>query len=205
MKDIKLLFLDIGGVLLSDGWNHKARMEAVERFGLDPIPFEKDHSVAFPLFENGKLNLEQYLDSVIFNKPRSFSKADFREFMFSKSTLLPHFLPWLIEWKQKNKIRVFAVNNEGKEFNDYRIDKFGLDQLFDAFISSCEVGYSKPDPCIFRLALGIAHVAPAHCLYFDDRAIHVAIAKQLGIKAFVHEGFEQSKKILESINQSTHE
>lgn len=205
MKDIKLLFLDIGGVLLSDGWNHQARMEAVDRFGLDPIPFEKDHSVAFPLFENGKLNLEQYLDSVVFNKPRSFSKADFRAFMFSKSTLLPHFLPWLIEWKQKSQIRVFAVNNEGKEFNDYRIDKFGLDQLFDAFISSCEVGYSKPDPCIFKLALGIAHVEPKHCLYFDDRAIHVAIAKQMGIHAFVHEGFEQSKTILESINQSTHE
>lgn len=205
MKDIKLLFLDIGGVLLSDGWNHKARMEAVEKFGLEPIQLEKDHAVAFPLFENGKLSLDQYLESVIFNKPRSFSKADFSEFMFAQSTQLPHFLPWLIEWKQKTNIRIFAVNNEGKEFNDYRIDKFGLDRVFDAFISSCEVGFSKPDPCIFRLALGIAHVAPEHCLYFDDRAIHVAIAKQMGIKAFVHEGFEQSKTILESINQLTHD
>lgn len=205
MKEIKLLFLDIGGVLLSDGWNHKARMEATEKFGLEPIQLEKDHAVAFPLFENGKLSLEQYLDSVIFNKERAFSKDEFRAFMFSKSTELPHFLPWLIDWKQKNNIRIFAVNNEGKEFNDYRIDKFGLDRCFDAFISSCEVGFSKPDPCIFKLALGIAHVAPEHCLYFDDRAIHVAIAKQMGINAFVHQGFEQSKTILESINQSTHE
>lgn len=199
MENIKLLFLDIGGVLLSDGWNHKARMQAIEKFGLEAVQFQKDHAVAFPLFENGKLNLQQYLDSVIFNVERSFTQEDFREFMFSQSTQLPSFLPWLIEWKKKSKIKIFSINNEGKEFNDYRIKKFGLHECFDAFISSCEVGFSKPDPCIFKLALGIAQEEPQNCLYFDDRAIHVAIAKQMGINAHVHQGFEQSRTILESI------
>lgn len=205
MKNIKLLFLDIGGVLLSDGWNHKARMQAIDQFGLEPIQFQKDHAVAFPLFENGKLNLEQYLDSVIFNVDRSFSKQEFSEFMFSKSEQLPQFLPWLIDWKKKTGIKIFSINNEGKEFNDYRIKKFGLHECFDAFISSCEVGYSKPDPSIFKLALGIVQEEPQNCLYFDDRAIHVAIAKQMGINAHVHHSFEQSKTILESINKSSNE
>ena len=205
MKNIKLLFLDIGGVLLSDGWSHKSRMEAVDKFGLEPIQFQKDHAVAFPLFENGKLNLEQYLDSVVFNVERSFSKDDFSAFMYSKSEQLPHFLPWLIKWKKQQGIKIFAINNEGKEFNDYRIKKFGLHQCFDAFISSCEVGFSKPDPSIFKLALGIAQEEPQNCLYFDDRAIHVAIAKQMGINAHVHHSFEQSKTILESINKSSNE
>ena len=198
---IKLLFLDIGGVLLSDGWNHRSRMQAIDKFGLESIQFQKDHAVAFPLFENGKLTLSQYLDAVIFNVDRSFSKEEFTDFMFTKSEQLPHFLPWLIDWKKKNNIKIFSINNEGKEFNDYRIKQFKLHDCFDAFISSCEVGFSKPDPSIFKLAIGIAQEEPQNCLYFDDRAIHVAIAKQMGIKAYVHEGFEQSKTILESINK----
>ncbi|MES2419380.1 MAG: HAD-IA family hydrolase [Bacteroidota bacterium] len=202
MEAIKILFLDIGGVVLSDGWNYTARMEAVEKFGLEPGQFQKDHSVAFPLFENGKLSLDQYLDSVIFNIDRSFSKEAFSDFMFAKSTPLPLFLPWLIEWKKRNTVKIFSINNEGKEFNDYRIKKFGLHHCFDAFISSCEVGFSKPDPSIFKLALGIVQEEPQHCLYFDDRAIHVAIAKKMGINAFVHQDFEQSKIILENINRS---
>lgn len=202
MNSIKIVFLDIGGVLLSDGWNHTARLEAIEKYGLEPTQFQKDHSVAFPLFENGKLSLDQYLDSVVFNVEREFSKEDFREFMFSKSTQLPEFLPWLIQWKQENNVKIFSINNEGKEFNDYRIKKFGLHKCFDAFISSCEVGFSKPDPSIFKLALGIAQEEPQHCLYFDDRAIHVAIAKQMGINGFVHRDFKESKIILESIIKS---
>jgi putative hydrolase of the HAD superfamily len=202
MNKINVIFLDIGGVLLSDGWNHASRMQAVEKFGLATIPFQKDHAVAFPLFENGKLTLTQYLDAVIFNVPRSFSKEEFTDFMFSKSVQLPQFLPWLIDWKKKNNVKIFSINNEGKEFNDYRIKQFKLHDCFDAFISSCEVGFSKPDPSIFKLALGIAQEEAGNCMYFDDRAIHVAIAKQMGINAHVHQGFEQSKKILESINKS---
>ena len=200
--EIKLLFLDIGGVLLSDGWNHKSRMHAIKVFGLDSIQFQKDHAVAFPLFENGKLTLSQYLDTVIFNEERSFSKDEFRKFMFSKSTQLPDFLPWLIEWKKKTKMKIFSINNEGKEFNDYRIKQFKLHDCFDAFVSSCEVGFSKPDPCIFKLALGIAQEDPKHCMYFDDRAIHVAMAKELGINAHLHRSFEESKGILENIAKS---
>jgi len=202
MTNIKLLFLDIGGVLLSDGWNHKSRMLAIEKFDLEPIQFQKDHSVAFTLFENGKLTLDQYLDCVVFNTERSFTKEDFKQFMFSRTTELPDFLPWLAEWKKRTGIKIFSINNEGKEFNDYRIKKFNLHQVFDAFISSCEVGFSKPDPSIFKLALGIAQEEAQHCMYFDDRAIHVSIAKQLGFNAFVHKGFEESKTILESINKS---
>jgi putative hydrolase of the HAD superfamily len=201
MNAIKILFLDIGGVLLSDGWNHDSRMHAIEKYKLAPIQFQKDHAVAFPLFENGKLTLNQYLDAVVFNEERNFSKEEFTAFMYSKSEQLPQFLPWLIDWKRKSKVKIFSINNEGKEFNDYRIKQFKLHDCFDAFISSCEVGFSKPDPSIFTLALGIAQESPSDCLYFDDRAIHVAIAKQMEINAYVHQSFESSKNILESINR----
>lgn len=200
MKNIQVAFFDIGGVILTDGWNHKARTEAVHLFGLDAIKLEKDHSVAFPLFENGKLTLDEYLNAVIFTEERAFSLEEFKAFVFSKSTLLPEFLDWLVAWKARKNIRVFAINNEGKDLNDYRIDNFNLCSLFDAFVSSCEVGMSKPDPNIFKLALGIAHIKPENAIYFDDRAIHVSIAKQLGINAFVHQNLEESKSLLDNIN-----
>jgi putative hydrolase of the HAD superfamily len=199
MSSINVVFLDIGGVLLSDGWNHSSRMQAIEKFDLAPIQFQKDHSVAFSLFENGKLTLDQYLDAVVFSTERDFSKEEFKEFMFAKSVQLPEFLPWLVEWKHTHKIKIFSINNEGKEFNDYRIKNFKLHNCFDGFISSCEVGFSKPDPSIFKLALGIVQEEPQNCLYFDDRAIHVAIAKQIGLNAHVHRDFEETKSILESI------
>ena len=202
MDKIKLLFLDIGGVLLSDGWNHASRLEAIEKFDLDPIPFQKDHATAFPLFENGKLTLDEYLECVVFNVKRDFSKAEFSEFMFSRTSELPDFLPWLINWKKETGIKIFSINNEGKEFNDYRIKTFGLHRVFDAFVSSCEIGFSKPDPSIFKLALGIAQEEAQNCLYFDDRAIHVSIAKHIGLNAHIHESFEKSKSILESIKKA---
>ena len=104
-----------------------------------------------------------------------------------------------INWKKETGIKIFSINNEGKEFNDYRIKTFGLHRVFDAFVSSCEIGFSKPDPSIFKLALGIAQEEPQNCLYFDDRAIHVSIAKHIGLNAHIHESFEKSKSILESL------
>ena len=104
MKNINVLFLDIGGVLLSDGWNHNSRVQAIEKFSLEPVQFQKDHAVAFPLFENGKLSLDQYLESVVFNVERNFTKKEFSDFMFSRTSQLPDFLPWLIQWKKENLI-----------------------------------------------------------------------------------------------------
>jgi putative hydrolase of the HAD superfamily len=122
--------------------------------------------------------------------------------MFSESSKLPDTFEWLLKWKSQtdSKIKLFSLNNEGKELNDYRISHFGLGKLFDGFISSCEVRMRKPDPGIFRLALGIVHAHPAECLYFDDRIILVEAAKKLGIRGFQHTGFESTKKIIESIS-----
>ena len=112
-------------------------------------------------------------------------------------------LPWVKEWKSHNpEFRIIAINNEGKELNDYRIKKFGLHDCFDAFISSCHVAMRKPDPGIFHLAMGIAQVTPHECVYFDDRLMLAAAAQKTGIRSFHHEDFETTKKILEGLNKN---
>ncbi|MEO6814953.1 MAG: HAD-IA family hydrolase, partial [Ginsengibacter sp.] len=180
-KQYKVLFSDIGGVLLSNGWGHESRMAAAKKFKIDYSELDILHNFIFNVWEMGKISLDDYLDTVIFKEKRDFPREEFKEFMLAQSVLLPDTLPWLIDWKNKHEnIKVISINNEPRELNQYRIDKFNLHNFFDAFISSCEVGMRKPDPGIFLLALGIAQAKPEECIYFDDRIMLVEAAKKTG-------------------------
>lgn len=199
-KKIKVLFSDIGGVLLSNGWGHESRMAAAEKFNIDYGEMDILHDFIFNVWEMGKISIDDYLDTVVFKQSRNFSKDTFKEFMFAQSVLLPDMLPWMIEWKSRHEdVKVISINNEPRELNQIRINKYNLHDFFDAFVSSCEVGMRKPDPGIFNLALGIAQVQPDECIYFDDRIMLVEAAKKAGILAFHHKDFTDTKEILKSL------
>lgn len=195
----KILFFDIGGVLLTNGWGHDSRIKAAKKFDLDYEELNTLHSYVFNVFEIGNLTLDQYLDVVIFNHTREFTREDFKEFMFSCSKELTGLLAFLKEWKKEGGFRIISINNEGKELNDYRVKKFKLHDCFDAFVSSCDVKMRKPDPGIFQLALGIAQAHPSQCYYFDDRIFQVETAKKMGMNAFHHTNYEDTRAILEKI------
>jgi putative hydrolase of the HAD superfamily len=196
----KILFSDIGGVLLSNGWGQESRQAAAKEFEIDYSEMDILHDFIFNVYEIGRISWDDYLDTAVFNHPRSFSKKTFKEFMLSQSHELPGTLKWMVEWKIRHpKIKVISINNEPKDLNDYRIQKFQLHDFFDAFISSCEVGMRKPDPGIFRLALGIAQARPEECLYFDDREMLVLAARKEGIHAYQHKDLEGSRKIIEEL------
>ncbi len=198
---INILFFDVGGILLTNGWGHESREEASRRFGLDYDEVDDLHTFIFNVYEAGSVDLDEYLDTVIFNHPRDFAREDFKQFMFEQSKELPDMLAWLKEWKKDCGFRIISINNEGKELNDYRVKKFKLHQCFDAFISSCEVGIRKPDPKIFRLAMGVAQALPQQCVYFDDRKMFALAAQKLGFRAYQHTSFESTKEILEKIKE----
>lgn len=195
---IKVVFMDVGGVLLTNGWDHESRQEAAKKFNLDYIDMEAKHNFIYNVFEIGSITLDDYLDTVVFDRSRNFSKDDFKKFMFAQSTELPKFLSWLKNWKRQTQLPVFAVNNESRELNDYRIDTFALHQVFDGFFSSCYMKVRKPDPRIFEKALEIAHVKAKECVYFDDRQMLVNAAKKVGINSIQHQEFEIRKAILEN-------
>jgi putative hydrolase of the HAD superfamily len=173
-SSVKVIFFDVGGVLLSNGWGHDSRQLAAKQFNFNFDEFETLHNFIFNVYEIGKISLDEYLDITVFNQPRAFTREDFKSFMYASSVELPETLQWLVQWKQQHpQIKFASINNEGKELNNYRIAKFQLHKCYDAFISSCEVGMRKPDPGIFKLAMGIMQVQPEHCMYFDDRVILV--------------------------------
>ncbi len=200
-QQVKVLFFDVGGVLLSNGWGHESRVKAAKKFGFDYEEINGLHNFIFNVYEIGSITLDDYLDFVIFTCPRDFTREDFKAFMYEQSVELPGTLAWLKEWKKDSGFRIISINNEGKELNDYRVQKFKLDECFDAFISSCEVKMRKPDPGIFKLALGIAQVSEKQCVYFDDRIMFVNTAKNLGINAYQHTSFEETKAILEQLKK----
>jgi putative hydrolase of the HAD superfamily len=202
-NDLKILFFDIGGVILTNGWGHESRKLASEKFGLDYAEVNALHTFIFNVYEIGSVTLDEYLDTVVFNRSRDFAREDFKEFIYQQSVELPT-LKWLKEWKKDCGFRIISINNEGKELNDYRVKKFKLHDFFDAFVSSCEVKLRKPDPSIWKLAMGIAQVAPNQCVYFDDRIMFVNAAQKLGIRSFLHTDLESTKKILQQLKEENH-
>lgn len=199
VSQIKVVFFDIGGVFLTNGWGHESRQKAAEVFGFDYDEMNVLHNFIYNVFEIGSISLDQYLDTVVFHSPRDFTKTEFQDFMFAQSVELPQMLPWVKKWKKRIDLPIFALSNEGKELNDYRIEKFNLHEVFDGFFSSCYVGFRKPDPRIFKTALEIAQVDPSECLYFDDRPLLVNVARKLGINSVQHIKFEETKRILENL------
>jgi putative hydrolase of the HAD superfamily len=196
---VTTLFTDIGGVLLTNGWDRKSRASAAEKFGLDLEELNERHHLTFDTYESGKLDLEEYLSRVVFYEKRPFARKQFRDFMFSRSKPYSEMIEMVRKIKEKYKIKVGVVSNEGRELNAYRIKKFGLGDFVDFFISSCYVHFRKPDADIFRVALDIAHVPVAKVVYLEDRSLFVHVAEGLGIRTIHHIDFETTQKKLSEL------
>ena len=193
---IKALFLDIGGVLLTNGWDRGARKRAAEKFDLDYEQLNERHHLTFDTYESGKLSLEEYLKRIVFYEPRSFSAPEFTRFIMDQTGPFPDMIQLITDLKNRYQLKIAAVNNEGREINEYRIQHFGLHQFMDVFVSSCYVHFRKPDQDIFRLALDVAQVAPEQVVYVDDRAMFVQVASGLGMHCIHHTDYHQTKQAL---------
>jgi len=199
---ITTIFLDIGNVLLTNGWDRRMRQEAAAKFGLDSDEMNERHHLTFDTYEEGKLSLEDYLSRLVFYEDRAFTREDFKHFMFSQSQVRPDMaqMAELIKGlKAKYGLRIATVSNEGRELTQYRIKKFNLGAFVDFFISSCFVHIRKPDVDLYRLALDCAQVEPDHAVYLDDRAMFVEVARGLGIHGIHHTGFEASRTALAAL------
>ncbi len=189
---IRTLFVDIGGVLLSDGWDNHARRRAAKKFKLESAEMEIRHQMTFDTYEEGRLTEEEYLNHVVFFRRRTFTRAQFRKFMFAQSTPYPKMLALVGELKAKYKLKVVAVSNEARVLNDYRIQEFKLDKMIDAYVSSCYVHLRKPDADIFRLALDVAHTPVQQVAYVENTPMFVEIATSLGIRSVLHTGYRST-------------
>jgi len=200
---ITTLFLDIGDVLLTDGWDHQARKRAATTFKLAFADMEERHNITFETFEDGKLTLDEYLSLVVFYQKRPFTRGRFRRFMFAQSRACPGMIELFTQLKLRHGLKIIALSNEARELNAYRIRTFKLNKLMDAFVSSCFVQIRKPDAAIFRLALDIAQSPAPRILYIDNTPMFVQIAEGLGIRSILHTDYGSTCAKLSALGLNT--
>jgi putative hydrolase of the HAD superfamily len=190
------MFVDIGGVLLTNGWDHAARKRAAKKFGLDYPEMADRHDHTFDTYEEGKIALDEYLRRVVFYRNRPFTRSEFRRFMFEQSKAYPRMIELVVKLKKQYGLKVVVVNNEGRELNAHRIRAFKLDSFADVFVSSCFVHLRKPDEDIFHLALDIAQMRAREVVFIENTPMFVQVAEGLGIRSILHTDYESTRKKL---------
>ena len=199
MTRIDHVFFDIGGVLGSNGWDKTERQRAVERFGLDADDFQWRHEDAVGEWEEGKITLDEYLDIAVFHTGRDFSRDEFIKFMLDQSTPHPDAIAVARALSDTARFRMMTLNNESAELNNYRIAKFGLLSIFDAFISSCWLGVRKPFRRFYNHGLGIAQCDPSKSLFIDDRQQNLTPAQSMGMNVILFRSAPQLRAEVEDL------
>jgi putative hydrolase of the HAD superfamily len=199
MPQIRAIFWDVGGVLLTNAWDHVQRMATLDHFHLDEAEFHDRHEMVVSSFERGKITLDEYLDRTVFYRSRDFSKEDFKAYMFSLSKPFPEVLDLARKLAESGKYFMGTINNESRELNLYRIEKNGLRNIFRVFVSSCFVGLRKPEADIYRMALEITQMPAQQCCFIDDRALNLECATKLGMQTIEMQTLEQLQKSLSAL------
>ena len=191
MSEIHAIFWDVGGVLLTNAWDHTERAAALEHFQLDEKEFHGRHEMVVSSFEREKISLDEYLDRTVFYRSRSFTREELRDYMLSLSRPMTDVLAFARNLAASGKYFMGTINNESRELNLHRIKKFGLRDIFRVFVSSCFVGLRKPESGIYRLALEITQINPEECCFIDDRALNLECAAKLGMRTIQMQTLEQ--------------
>lgn len=191
MAEPTALFFDVGGVVLSNGWDRKTRNRAIQEFGLDAEEFDSRHELVVHAWEMGQITLDEYLRRTVFYRTRPFTRDEFEAFLFGQSHEKAEAMALLKRFAASRKWLMGAVNNESLELNEFRIKKFKLRDAFSIFLSSCYLGVRKPDERMYRLALGITQRAPAESVFIDDRDINVEGAARLGVHVIHYQNPQQ--------------
>jgi putative hydrolase of the HAD superfamily len=196
LSAIRAIFWDVGGVLLTNAWDHTERKTALAHFGLDEEEFHSRHEMVVSSFERGKISLDHYLQSTVFYRNRSFSREEFRDYMYSLSKPMTEVLGFARGLAESGKYFMGTINNESRELNLFRIERFGLRDIFRLFVSSCFVGLRKPESGIYKLAIDVTQIDPHECCFIDDRALNLECAATLGMHAIEMENLEQLRGAL---------
>jgi len=199
LTEIRHIFFDIGGVLGSNGWDREQRDRAVERFDLNAEDFQWRHEEVIGEWEEGRITLDEYLDIAVFHAPRNFSRQEFIEFMYSQSVPNDATIGIARLLSRQAGYTLMTLNNESEELNTYRIEKFGISPIFEAFLSSCWLGVRKPIRRFYHRALGIAHAEPASSLFIDDRQQNLIPATTLGMNVVLFQSATQLRSDLERL------
>jgi putative hydrolase of the HAD superfamily len=200
---IKYLFTDLGGVLLTNGWDRGLRQLVASHFEIDHAEMDERHHLTYDTYEAGKISLSVYLERVVFWEPRPFTEDQVVAFMLEQARCFPEMIDLYKQVKEKNGLKVVVVSNEGRELTADRIRRFNLKEFVDVFVVSSYVHFRKPDEDIFRIALDVAQAEPGEVAYVDDRQMFVEVACRLGMREIWHRDLERTRAAFEALGLKT--
>jgi putative hydrolase of the HAD superfamily len=203
VPEINAIFWDVGGVLLSNAWDRSQRERALAQFRLDEVEFQDRHEMLVSSLERGKLGFDEYLDRTIFYRSRPFAREVFKDYVFSLSQPNRDSLALAERLARTGNYFMGTINNESRELNLYRIQTFGLREIFSVFVSSCFVGLRKPEEAIYRMALEMTQKSAENCCFIDDRALNLEAARQLGMNTIQMQDVEQLRRDLRKLGIDT--
>jgi putative hydrolase of the HAD superfamily len=200
MPPFDVILFDVGGVLLTNGWDHCERFAVLKEFHVDAEEFEARHPEANDRWEKDEITARQYMDETVFYEPRSFTHKDFLDAIFAQSVPLEDSaLRVLKELSASQNYLIGALNNEAREPNDYRFARYNLRKYFEIAFSSCYIGLRKPHPEIYKRALDILGRPAGRILFIDDRQSNVDFAADAGMKAIRFTGEQDLRRQLKEL------
>lgn len=195
-QKVTTLFLDVGNVLLTNGWDRKMRQQAAELFNLDYGEMNERHHLTFDAYEQGKMSLQNYLERVVFYEPRPFTREQFWRFMIAQSKPFPEMIDLIRRLKSRYALKVATVSNEGRELTIHRMERFKFREFVDTFVASCFVHCRKPEPTMYEMAMDLTQARPERTVYIDDRDMFVEVAESFGLIGIRHRGYETTRDAL---------
>jgi putative hydrolase of the HAD superfamily len=190
MSRLTTVLWDVGGVLLTNGWDHNQRKAVLEKLQIaDRDEFEARHAEQNDPWEKGTIDFDEYLRRTVFYRDQPFSSATLKAAIEAESVMLADSaMPVLRELHATGGLVMGQLNNESRELNDVRLERFGLHSLLSVFFCSGYVGLRKPDPAIYRLALEVLQKPGEQVVFVDDREKNAAVASSLGMHGIHYTG-----------------
>jgi FMN phosphatase YigB (HAD superfamily) len=181
---IKTIFWDVGGVLLTNGWDKSQRTEVLNRLGVDLADYESRHEEANYFWERGLSTAEHFFNLTVLNQNTTLTFSELWPQVCAESKILhPENFDILGKLGTSRRYRLVTLNNESRELNEHRLDAFRLRPFFDYFICSAYVHEMKPHAEIYRAAIEISgHVAET-ALFIDDNVENCNAARSFGMRA----------------------
>jgi putative hydrolase of the HAD superfamily len=190
MSQYSTILWDTGGVLLTNGWDHNERKTVFDALELEDRPeFERRHEEANDPWEKGTIDFDEYLARTVFYRDRPFTLETIKRSIEDQSLpLADTALPILKELHQRGQVRMGQLNNESRELNDIRLERFGLKRYLSVFFCSAYVHLRKPDPAIYQLALEVLQIPASQIIFIDDRPKNAEAAGKLGMRGITYTG-----------------
>jgi putative hydrolase of the HAD superfamily len=164
------------------------RREVPALAGLSMDAWQEEYDLVNSMLGDGRMSKAQAFRRILGNHgvpaPDDLVAAMVRrdqELLIANTRLFDDVIPFLRALRDRG-IKTAIVSNCTENTRAMLVG-FGLDQLADELVLSCEVGSAKPAAKIFRSALGRLGVRAEAAVFVDDQARFCAGSVAVGIRA----------------------